>query len=250
MSMDSALLVISGQLKDGQIQPELSDPVLVSEIDSEKVVIIRDVFDTEELLDLRRKIHAWGQQQPEAAHGVSANQPGLNFHRIDNGSSASPLPHRSHIYGFGDLAGLNPDIGVDLHTISKLLIELLNRLAGTSYEIGSDELKTLVAHFPKGGGFQDAHRHPYLPQKVSVSLCLSVPGADYITGSPSVKCNGMWIDLGQEISVGDIVLVRNDLDHRFVPFDPDAELNWQDDRGFWILANERFDDYARSKLST
>jgi len=44
--------------------------------------------------------------------------------------------------------------------------------------------------------------------------------------------------------------MRNNLYHGFTPFDPDAELNWQDDRGFWVLGNERFDDYVGSTLTT
>ncbi len=204
----------------------------------ENIIIFRGAFGADDMLALRRLAVDWAAVTAPFPAGRSASLPGINFHRRDDRSTPSSIPHIFHQFGFGAPALLPSPLKERVERISALLLDLQNRLAGTSFPPGCPEFRTKVIRHPRGGGHLVPHRHPFLPQKISLFLNLSQPGSDYASGGARFRCHGQWIDTSWAFRIGDVLAWRYDLIHAVAPVDGAAELSWEGDDGFWIYAVE------------
>jgi hypothetical protein len=240
--------VLEARLADGRIQFEQSDRELAAALDGGQVVILKGAFRAARLLDVRRKISAWTSTQPVFPRGESANRPHLNFHRIDDGTAKSLVPHISQICGFGNVRALPEPLHTDISTISSCLLDLQARLTGTRFDVHSSDIKTIIGRIPRGGGHQAPHKHAYQPQKYLSALNMSQPGVDYETGGMSFKVGDHWLASTDQHRAGDVVLFRADLFHGIDPVDADAALDWGRTDGYWLYSVERFETYAGTVL--
>ena len=216
-------------------------------LEGRSIVVFRNVFATDDMLELRRLVRSWGDATPAFPNDRSAGIPGLNFHRIDDSSHRTTLVHIFHQYGFGTLAALQAPLRPLLERVSGTLIDLQNRLAGTAMRAAPDSLRIKIIRHPRGGGMIAPHTHPYLPQKVAVFLNMSVPDRDYRSGDTRFKLAGRWISTREVFGCGDVLAWRYDLVHDIQPVDPGEPLSWTGDDGLWILAPEMVEAHGRSK---
>ncbi len=186
----SAIEVIAAEQREQRITSELSDGDLFGRIDKQQIVVLRGIFVADELLALRRLVQAWGKSVPPFPAGQSASRPHINFHRVDDGSQPTSIPHIAHVYGFGNYGSLPKALQDRMIEVSSLLLDLQNRIAGTQFHLFSGEIKTMVIRHPAGGGYLANHVHPFLPQRVSLFLNLSLPGIDYRQGGPRFRMKG------------------------------------------------------------
>jgi hypothetical protein len=173
----------------------------------------------------------------------------LNFHRLDDGSAATTIPHIFHQFGFGSVAELPGDLASTLTRIGSALLHFQNELAGTRFALHGDGFRTKIMRHPRGGGFLARHRHPYLPQRVSLFLNLSQPGVDYLSGSASFAAREGWTNTCAQFRIGDLLAWRYDMDHAVEPVDPGGHPRWEGDDGLWIFALEMDEIHKTSRVA-
>jgi hypothetical protein len=211
-------------------------------------VIFRGVFDEALAAAIRGAVQQWAAMTEPFPRGESASRPGLNFHRLDDGSAPTTMPHIFHQFGFATLAGLPRELAAMLAPVSAAMLDLQNALAGTTFALDDPGIRTKVMRHPRGGGFLVPHRHPYLPQRVSIFLNLSQPGVDYSSGGVSFKARGAWIKTFEHFRTGDLLAWRYDMSHEVEPTDPEMPLKWEGDDGFWIYAIEMEEVHSASSV--
>jgi hypothetical protein len=239
-------IIEAGRWRDGWTltPPELR--VLGQRITAEEVVIFRGAFAAEEMLALRRQVFAWGETTPPLAAGQSGSQPGINWHRRDDGRTPSTLPHIFHQYGFGDRPALPPALAAPLRQLSADLMTLQNHLAGTAFDPETPEFRLKVIRHPTGGGYLVPHRHPYEPQRIAIFLNLSEPGRDYPAGATRFFPHRTWMDTHASFRCGDLLAWRYDLVHDVTPIHPEVPLTWAGDDGLTIAALEMVEAHPHS----
>ena len=241
--------IIGAELHDGHI---LADGALVehrSAIAGGRILIFRGAFDASEMIAFRRAVLRWGETVSAFPRGQSASIPDINFHRLDDGTAPTSMPHIFHQFGFGDLGSLPVDLSAKVRAISTALLGFQNKLAGTRYELEGDGFRTKVMRHPRGGGFLVPHRHPYLPQRVSLFLNLSEPEVDYSSGGVSYRSNGALVKPFAQFRMGDVLAWRYDMIHDVRAVDPDQKLKWEGDDGFWIYALEMDEVHKASNVT-
>jgi hypothetical protein len=226
-----------------------SDEDLALKVQDNEIVIFRGAYPAPEMTMLRREVLAWSSETAEFPKDVSASKPGINFHRIDDGTSYTKMPHIFHQFGFGDLSSLPQHLAAKLSTLGQALLNLQNRLAQTSFALDMPEIRIKVLQHPRGGGYLVSHTHPYLPQRVSLFLNLSEPGIDYQSGAARFLVNETWADTHNDFRIGDILAWRHDQIHDVTAVDPEAAISWANDDGLWILAVEMPAAYGKSKAN-
>lgn len=244
------ITVVSAALRGGSIVPDGDLEEHRAAIAGERLLIFRRVYDADRMIRLRRSVLAWSKTIQGFPRGRSASQPGINFHRLDDGTAQTTIPHIFHQFGFGDLSAVPAELGNELRSIATSVLDLQNELAKTSFGIDNDGLRGKFIRHPRGGGFLAPHRHPFLPQRVSLFLNMSEPGVDYLSGGVSYRTRKTWTAPLEQFGIGDILAWRYDLVHRVLAVDPDASLTWQGDDGFWIFAMEMDEMHKASAPAT
>jgi len=219
---------------------ELAEAILDGQI-----VILKDVFDPENLRELRHELFEWSQETPEIeSHDVDKES---TFHSVDINPEESAHPKVYHSFNFIlDTEDSDTDIDSAVRPYFESLRDLQNDLAGTDGEFGDLSglaMRPIVIHYPRGGGGFPLHTHPFLPQKVGIIVNMSKYGEDYHSGGTRFALpTGDVVDIAGKHDIGDIALWRIDIPHNVYPCDPEAELDFDDPAGRWsmILPYNRF----------
>lgn len=206
--------------------------------------ILKKVFDEERLLQLRGRLLEWSRCTEPFETGRSANLETINFHRQDNATSPAVVQHCFHVFGFGDLPSVDEAIRSELEALSSVLLDLQNTIAATDYSFSDGDLKTIAARFPRGGGFQADHRHPFLPYKILVCANMSRKGVDYDDSSFQLQFGQSELDVIDDFDIGDVLVIRSDMFHQLKPVDQSEPLAWDSEDGVWILAIETLSNYS------
>ncbi len=232
----------------GRLIPETPIAELRSRIaDRQEIVIFDKVYPAADCLALRRAITGWGEATEPWPQGVSASRPGTTFHRLDDGSVPTKMPHIFHQYGFADLDPLPAPLAATVGRLRAELIDLQNQLAGTDFGPATDEFRAKALRHPRGGGHLVAHVHPYEPARVALFLNLSEPGTDYASGAAQFHTAGHgWVDTHDEFRIGDVLAWRYDLVHGVSAVEPGGDPIWEGDDGLWIFAMEWVESHPKS----
>ncbi len=248
-SHTSGIIHAKVRKENGGLVPETPIDELRTRIDDGHEIFIFDaVYSADECVALRRAMLDWGRANAVWPAGISASKPGINFHRVDDGSVATSMAHIFHQFGFSDPGTLPPALSDPLLPLRAELLDLQNRLAGTAFEPGGDEFRLKAMRHPRGGGHLVPHTHPYLPTRVALFLNLSQPGSDYRSGAARfhTKKHG-WIDTHDDFRIGDILAWRYDLVHDIAPVESGSEPVWDGDDGLWICAMEATESHLHSE---
>ena len=241
--------VVPVRCHHGKVQADQDPAIWREPLDRGKIVIFRGALEPEAMVALRQALLAWGATTPPLADGLSASQRGLDFHRIDDGTAPTTMPHIFHQFGFATGAVLPPPLRAEVQGLRHLLLEWQNRLAGTDFDLDDPEFRFKALRHPRGGGHLVWHRHPYLPQKVAIFLNLSEPGRDYASGAAVFRNAAGLINTFDDFRCGDLLAWRYDLVHGVSAVEAGGPVLWQGDDGLWIAAMERFEAHPHSKVA-
>ncbi len=240
-------MVPPARLQRGAIETGISRQEMAALIQAGHIVVLPKLFDSAVLLDLRQAVLDWSNDTPLYPHGEAANVPRINFHRRDDGSRPSLLPHMFHQYAFGDWDRLEAGFSRALKSVCQPLLELQNELAGTDFSPATANLRCKIINNPAGGGHLVKHAHPYLPQKVAFFLSLSRYGQDFQTGAVTFDTPRGTIELTELFNIGNAVYFKYDLPHAATPVDPLRRLDWSSPAGLWILSMELVESHPNSR---
>lgn len=228
-------------LKNGDIEP--GNQVVGNarqQVMSGKVIILKHAFEAEEMADFRRKIIQWGKENELFPHGQSPSKfPGLNYHRIDDGSIPSVCPHLFHQYGFNNVDGLPAEYTERFASVTARLLRIQNAIGHTSFDVSLTGLRLKALQYPEGGGFLAEHSHPRDPQQVGLILSLSKKNTDFTEGAAVFSTPEGHVDTVNHHDIGDVVIFRYDLPHAVSPVNSYVQpIDWKKETGKWSVVLE------------
>ena len=241
------LIVLQGRVQDTGIETGTTHPEMAAQIEAGNIIVLPKLFDPAAILELRQAVVDWSNRTPPYPHGRTANVPRINFHRRDDGSYPSPLPHLFHQYAFGDWDSLEAGLSSALRTVCQPLLALQNGLAGTDFNLAAPNLRCKLINHPAGGGYLVKHTHPYLPQRVAIFLSLSRVGLDFQAGGVIFDTPWKTVKLVELFDIGNAVLFKYDLPHEVAPVDPQRRLDWSSPAGLWVMSMELIESYPNSQ---
>jgi hypothetical protein len=240
--------VLPGRISGAEIQANVPDSELASLVFDGRVVILKGVFHPQLMLDLRRATRTWWETTPQYPTGQSPDTtPAVNYHRIDDGTIRSALPHVFHQSALNTLTDLPGGLADLAATPVELMRRLQNRLAGTDLPVALTGLRVKILHYPSGGGFLAAHLHPFEPQRIGLITSLARIGADFKSGGTTFVTPFGFVDTSESHDIGDVILFRYDLLHAVTAVDEGATLDWASDAGKWSLVLDLRDTHRHSR---
>ena len=234
------LIELKATILNGHIVPSKSISDISNDVINGNIVILKNVFEKNFLLDFRKKFISWSKSiSPIIPTDVSDNSYlKNNHHRIDDNPPQSQTPHRSHFYNLMRLDNLPAEISIDALKIYNALRDLQNEVSNTKGDfLPTDNpilMRPQIIHYPSGGGYFGERVHPFEPQKIGLITGLSRKGIDYNVGGTTFKTPSGFVDSGQH-DIGDITLFRYNLPHAVTEVDPDEKLDWNSEKGRWTM---------------
>lgn len=230
-----SVLEEQAKVENGTITSETPIDELRESVLSGDILILKSVFDADELRHIRQEVFDWGTTtDPVVANPEEADS---SFHRIDNNPEESGCPHNFHSYNF--IFNDTTEIEHVVQPHFDKLRNLQNDLAETEAPFNLQKSPCLhpqVIHYPAGGGGFSMHSHPFLPQKMGMILSLSDYGEDFKNGGTRFATpDGDIVDIEGHHTIGDIAIFRYDLPHQVTPCDPDDDLRFDRPDGRWSM---------------
>ncbi len=218
------------------------------QLDAGRVVVLRGALSVDVCAQTPQALLDWAASEAEFEAGASAQSEMVGFHRVDDGSRPAHIDHRMHVFGFGDMQHLPGPLRGLMSEIADTLLQINNAVAETNFTLGAENLRAMVMHLPRGGGYIAPHQHPLLPNKVLSLAILSNSGEDYVSGGPVFKPDAHWHSVVEECPLkrGDIVLAKADWPHEFTKIDPSEQLQWRESTGLWAISCEHPTSYSEA----
>jgi len=236
-----AIVEIKAKIENNKIVPEMSVKKIRDMVMDSKVVVLKQVFNKDELLSFRKKLFDWGKIELPIIPSKQKDQSYLfkNYHRIDNDPAQSVTPHKSHFYNLIQLEMLPDSFSHVAKTFFELMKNFQNELAETNgtfiSENSSSFFRPQVIQYPSGGGFFGEHNHPVEPQRIGLIAGLSEYGVDFHKGGTTFVTPEGLEEGELNNDIGDITLFRYDLPHAVSPVDSDKPIDWNSDKGRWTM---------------
>lgn len=224
---------LTGAADDGDLVGEMRDS-----IEAGDAWIVRRAFDADRLLRIRDYLIQIGRSSLPNWEPIVKGAP--NFHRV-YADDRSYVKGRFHQWSFFPW---NCDV-FGLFDFFRPAYHLNNRINGWEADayLGLEPERDCIARltfqqYPRGIGHIRRHEDAVGPHKfTTVMLALSAKGVDYRQGGAYLARgdDGGDYDLDADLAVGDLVLVRSNVEHGVDPIDPEVETDWLAFEGKWTL---------------
>jgi len=226
------LMVVEAKQGIATIETDIPTDDISAAVLAGVVVIVKGVFDPDELRQLRARI-------------ISAN---ILFSEPTFADTNS-WRHRREVYVESQLDILydasflaverqDDEIGRAARTTAERLAAYWRSLTGDRHtfvaEVDRRALRAWAMCYPAGGGCFGWHEHGFEPTKIGMILALSELGVDFRSGGCEFRTPFGLIDASPYHDIGDVCLFRYDLPHRVSAVDADRERRW-DGSGRWTL---------------
>ena len=238
------LIFIKGKIENNKITTDLTIPEIVKLVSNKKIIIIKELFSTTEMLELRKSAFEWGKTTPTAI----ADDFRSNYHSTKaKVSNLQQSPHVFHDYNFNDFSKLPTELGSKLNNVFDALRKFYSELTHNDAPLGVIEnahyFHPQLIQYPIGGGFFGRHNHNLLPQKIGFILSLSKFGKDYTAGGTCFEIDGEIVNLEGKHDIGDLCLWHYDLDHWVTQSPLSDKFSWDSDKGRWVATLAYFNPY-------
>jgi hypothetical protein len=237
------VLEINAYLEGGRIVAAMDYASIAQEVmDSKKIVVLKNVFPKNMLLELRQAILRWGNE----IEASTADDFRGNYHRQRVMiSRIQQAPHVFHDYNFNTMSALDGDLQDKLTALFEPLRSLYNALTGYNVEFAIPEagpyVHPQVIHYPSGGGFFGRHWHNLLPQMMGFIVSLAEYGKDFKSGATVFDIDGDIVNMEGRQQVGDICIWRYDYDHWVTQSNLEDKFDWNSKDGRWVATFAYFD---------
>jgi hypothetical protein len=233
----------TGKLENNSISLSIDDDTVRQKLMEGHVHVFQNIILPDFCQKVKKAAIEWAQNNE--AYDPSSDQaaPGKtdNWHRYDNNPEKSQTPHIFHAHNFDNIGSLNEETKDTLTTLFGPMVDLQNRLAGTTGQLNefSEEymLHPQIIHYPSGGGYFGRHIHPFEPQRFGLIIDLSEKGKDFDHGATQYFKDGDTddkLDVEQYQNVGSLTIFRYDIPHAVSVVDEDKELKFDDPSGRWV----------------
>ena len=163
------LIEIKATFENDHIEPSKSIIDISRDVMDGNIVILKQVFEKDFLLEFRKEFLEWSKSIPAIIPANESDDSYLknNHHRIDDNPSQSEISHISHFHNLMRIDLLPIELSIKANKIYSSLRDLQNKVSGTNGNFkpvnNSIFMRPQVIHYPSGGGFFGEHIHPLEP---------------------------------------------------------------------------------------
>jgi len=239
--------IIQARFRDQKVRPEKPFSHVRGRVMEGRIVILKNAFSADLMRELRRALVEWARTHPQYPQGKSPNSTPLeNYHRVDDGTIRSALPHIFHQFGLNSIDQLIPPLREPANVVAQAMLDVENEVAGTHFDFSLSGLRMKVLHYPAGGGFLDEHIHPLEPQRVGLILSASKLDTDVGTGGTYFLSPFGRVEADAYHDIGDLILFRYDIPHGVSRVDEHRALNWRSEAGKWSVVLDLRETHVQS----
>jgi len=230
------LLVVNAQRSSASassIEATVPTQKIADAVMAGSVAIIKNVFDPDEMRELRSIVNATSLPICEPTFGHDERS-------WRDRREVWVNPETEVLYEASFLAVTNPDdeVGCATRAIVERLAAFWRSLTGHDHTLvsraGRRALRPWTLYYPAGGGCFGWHEHGLEPTRIGLILALSQIGVDFRSGGTEFQTPLGVVNVERHHDIGDICMFRYDMPHRVVPVDPGREVRW-DGSGRWTL---------------
>ncbi|HEY9870824.1 MAG TPA: hypothetical protein V6D08_16790 [Candidatus Obscuribacterales bacterium] len=212
---------------------------LLSKIAAPDVLVVKEFYPPEEILELRRRVFESGLKGEPSWHPLYDNCP--DYHRLHDNYAGAYVKSKMHAFYFHAWYKHNERL---FHSFDDIFV-LKNKLGGYPNRAFLDNLpsqgfvaRLTVHHYPRGGGGQCEHIDPAGPYaRIQTLVQASTWGIDYQEGGlyarKDLDSEKFFID--SYTQPGDLIVLSPDIPHGVAPVDPAAPYDWKTNHGRWII---------------
>ncbi len=230
--------LINGSIDSaGKIVTDIPLAEIFDHVTNVSPVVIKNVFNSQEAIELRNIAFEWGQKQQSLSADNFYNHTSENHFCIQQGvSRIQKTLHYYNSYNLNNYNQLEPTFRDLLMKFCIALRDFYNELTGNNADFTGDKIiHPQIIHYPVGGGHFAKHYHELEPQKIGVITSLSKYGKDFFSGGTGFEVNGEPVSIEQYHDVGDIALFRYDIAHWVSSVDIERPINTSSTDGRWSL---------------
>jgi hypothetical protein len=230
--------ILPSLIHGAAIDTGISDSELAQQIMDGQIIVLKNVFPSDEARLLRQLAFEWGSQQTPSSQADFYALKHFNHFCIERGvSGGQKTLHYYQSYNFSNFRdGLPPQLTSLLTTFCSCLRDLYNRITGHTADFKSEpRLHPQVLYYPSGAGLFAKHTHLLEPQKIGTITLLSKFGLDFKSGGAGFEVEDDLVDLTPFQDVGDVALFRFDLPHWVSPVEIEEAVDRNSNRGRWTL---------------
>ncbi|QET02566.1 hypothetical protein FOB72_11315 [Cupriavidus pauculus] len=227
-------------INTAQWQAFVASPELLIDRIEREVFIVRNFMDEKRVDDFKHFCIGLSRETPASWHPCLDGCP--DYHRIHHQYPQAFVRSTQHGYYFhpwnDNFATFAEFPGFEE------IFELKARAAGSSFAAyrsnvpSAGPIARIVCHqYPPGGGGQEEHIDPVSPfAKVQTIIQASTPGEDYRKGGLYINDPEYGIvNIDPLTKKGDLILASPGVKHGVASIDDDEALQWETDRGRWII---------------
>lgn len=201
------------------------------------VWILKETFPPKFMIDLRKKMHEYGQNTPSEFHKMLEGCP--NFHRIIDTSVAKNYSFQSLKHSHYFFPWNEDPFNLFEETYKRWnIIKIISGLRPNEYRYNTpkdgivDRLQ--IVHYPSGTGKIETHSDPYLNQRLIISGIMSKRGKDYTSGGAYfVDKDNIEVDFEDKFDVGDFAIYFPTIHHGVKIIDEGKKTDWNSIEGRW-----------------
>jgi hypothetical protein len=212
---------------------------LMSRINDE-IFIVRHFMQSSEIDEIKGLMREFSSRHPPSWHPCVDGCP--DYHRVHNLYPQAYVKSVQHAYYFHPwnscfsrlrkFADIDHIFELKATIAEKSLSDFMRNLPSQG------PIVRIVCHqYPPGGGGQAEHVDPVSPfAKVQTIIQASDPGVDYQSGGFYINHTEFGlVNVDPLTSKGDLILVSPGIKHGVSPIDPSEPLDWDTERGRWII---------------
>ena len=239
--------LVQARFEDRRVQLDIPFSHIRDSVMEGRVVILKNAFDPELMLQFRRALIDWAKTNPPYRQGKSpSSTPAENYHRIDDGTIRSALPHIFHQFGLNTIEQLDAPVREPAQRIAQAMLEVENEVAGTNFDLSLTGLRMKVLHYPAGGGFLEEHVHPLEPQRIGLVLSASKLDEDVGRGGTYFLSPFGRVEIDAYHDIGDLTLFRYNIPHGVSPVDEGRPIDWNSEAGKWSIVLDLRETHVQS----
>ena len=203
------------------------------------IYILKSGFSKDFMDDLKEKVYKIWSSSESSFHKMIEGCP--NFHRKQDEEIAKKYVFMSvrHSYYWFNWNGDSMNVNSEINKRWRIF-KFLGGLNKDAYEKNTPKDSIVdryqVARYLPGIGRSETHSDPYQNQKFFISAFMSKKGFDYSKGGfYVVKSDDKFLDLEDDLDIGDICIGYATVMHGVNTIDPTKKPDWESKDGRWWL---------------
>jgi hypothetical protein len=208
-------------------------------VDRFDVLIVRRMYEPDQLRSLRDHAFEWGRATESSWHPCLDGCP--DYHRLHDNYPQAHVKSKMHAFyrhGYDEQNAELMQYFSEIFTLKCHLAGVPHNSFITNKPSDGQIARVNIHHYPSGGGYQAEHIDPVSPfATIQTLIMASQVGVDYQVGGlyARVTADAEPCYVDPHTSLGDMVVLSPGVRHGVAPVDPGEAYAPHENRGRWMI---------------